>query len=78
MNEYQFSRTDPFSFSMKIKVLSAISVLASTLVGISQGTFQDLDFEQASIVQLGPGISAASAFPGWQTLIGAALLPVLY
>jgi hypothetical protein len=48
------------------------------LSALAQGTFQDLDFEQATIVPLGNGISAASAFPGWQTLIGTTPTSVVY
>jgi hypothetical protein len=42
----------------------------------AQGTFQDLDFEEANPVSIGgpynPAayVTPASAFPGWQSLIG--------
>jgi hypothetical protein len=55
---------------MKPKTLLPFLLLGSSSIAYSQGTFQDLDFEQATIVRLGTGYSAASAFPGWQTLIG--------
>jgi hypothetical protein len=56
--------------TMKIRVVFVILILASSLIGFAQGTFQDLYFEQATIVPLGSGYSAASAFPGWQAIYG--------
>ena len=44
----------------------------------SQGTFQDLDFENATLVPLGPGYSAASAFPAWECLVGTTPTTVVY
>jgi hypothetical protein len=47
-----------------------VCFLATNTVVLSQGTFQDLDFENAVIERLGTAYSAAAAFPGWQVLIG--------
>jgi hypothetical protein len=55
---------------MKTKLLILVCFLASNAIVLSQGTFQDLNFEDAVIARLGTGYSAASAFPGWQVLIG--------
>lgn len=57
---------------MKIRILLVTSLLVSTHNGISQGTFQNLDFEAANLSgHSAPSfIPTTSAFPGWQTLIG--------
>jgi hypothetical protein len=54
---------------MKAAIAIVIFAYSSTL--LAQGTFQDLNFEQAAIVPLGTGISAGSAFPGWQEFYGS-------
>src|ERR1700728_1687566 len=57
---------EPIYINMKTRFLFVASFLVTTKVVLSQGTFQDLNFEDAVIARLGTGYSAASAFPGWQ------------
>lgn len=61
---------EPIYINMKTRFLFVASFLVTTTGVLSQGTFQDLNFEDAIIARLGTGYSAASAFPGWQVLIG--------
>jgi hypothetical protein len=56
---------------MKPYIIVLTVLLESIRIGSSQGTFQDLNFEEATLVPSGlGGYSAASAFPGWQLYIG--------
>jgi hypothetical protein len=50
------------------KLLWCIGVLLGRFCGSAQGTFQNLDFEQANIIYLSPAspfIASSNAFPGW-------------
>ena len=53
---------------MKIRILTPILVLSSASVSLSQGTFQNLDFEQANLSGFSPMsvVPTIDAFPGWQ------------
>jgi len=57
---------------MRIGYLHRLSVIALASVSLAraQGTFQDLDFEEANPSAVVAGNSAAALFPGWQVLVG--------
>jgi hypothetical protein len=57
---------------MRSKLLILLCFLVDRTVVRSQGTFQNLDFEAANVSAYSPGslVPTASAFPGWQALIG--------
>jgi hypothetical protein len=56
---------------MKIQLTLALSLITATIT-LGQGTFQNLDFEQANTTGYSPESSLPSvdAFPGWATLVG--------
>ena len=56
---------------MKAILLSLMLVFESVSVCFSQGTFQNLDFEQANLTGFSPmsSVPTTSAFPGWQAFI---------
>jgi hypothetical protein len=52
-----------------IKTLLGLAIVTTGCWACAQGTFQDLDFEQAQIIGTSPGlISLSAAFPGWTLL----------
>ena len=53
---------------MKSTRVLVIALLTGTQTGFSQGTFQDLNFEEANP---GAGSSAPNLFPGWQVFYGS-------
>lgn len=59
---------------MKLKNVSILTMLFSAQVVLAQNAFQNLDFEQATIVPTGPEflpyVEAAPALPGWIPYIG--------
>jgi hypothetical protein len=61
----------------EMKLALAIVTGGLSLSASAQGTFQDLDFEEAKIVPDGGGygyLSAADAFPGWQLALNGSPL----
>jgi len=58
---------------MKMKIILLLVVLTSSLPGKleAQGSFQNLDFEQADVAGLEPGwVPAARVLPGWVAYMG--------
>jgi hypothetical protein len=56
---------------MKANIIFLIVMLGGVIVCFSQGTFQNLDFEDANTSAFSPAdIPSADAFPGWETLVG--------
>ena len=51
--------------------------MAKSVTGFSQGSFQNLDFEQATLVPFGNGYSAEDALPSWQAFIGTTPTPTV-
>src|SRR5579863_4036475 len=62
---------------MKINVFFALILIGSG-VTLAQGTFQNLDFEDATLVGSGGFYSASAAFPGWTCLVGSTPTTVVY
>jgi hypothetical protein len=60
-----------------VKYLVTIMLMLKPFTGYSQGTFQDLDFESASVASSPAGlypptfVPIASAMPGWAAYLGA-------
>jgi hypothetical protein len=59
---------------MKQRVVIFAVVMGSISNTYSQGAFQDLNFEEATVIPVQIGISATAAFPGWQTSISSVSL----
>jgi hypothetical protein len=62
---------------MKTKIVAIFAFLTYSFVGFSQGTFQDLDFEQANPVGVGNAYPTTSCFPGWQVFYGTTPISVV-
>jgi hypothetical protein len=66
---------------MKHTTILLLTIKVGTHVACAQGTFQNLDFEQAAIVPTGPGIfplvEAAPALPHWTAYLGSTPLSII-
>jgi hypothetical protein len=67
---------------MKTETIFTMALLTVASVGLSQGTFQDLNFENANPVSFGSPypsayVTTGSALPGWQAFIGTMQTPVV-
>jgi hypothetical protein len=61
----------------------SLALFLSAADGLAQGTFQNLDFEQANKVSVGGGLPpffvyTADALPGWTLTVGGAPQPTMY
>jgi hypothetical protein len=65
---------------MKTKVILLIPIVLYAHVGFSQGTFQNLNFEAASVAGYTTGslMPVTQAFPNWQVLYGAVQTSQVY
>jgi hypothetical protein len=64
-------------------LVGGLAVFLSAADGLAQGTFQNLDFEQANKVSVGGGLPTfvvytADALPGWALTVGGAPQPTMF